>query len=57
MGPCQTLLPFPISNIGACPLKVTDIQILGVDGADYWLLGMPSFPVALEPRHIVGERG
>jgi hypothetical protein len=55
VGACQTLQPFPISNTGTCPLRVTDVAIGGMDPGDFALSGLPSFPVILEPGHIVGE--
>jgi hypothetical protein len=54
-GPCRSLLPFPISNTGTCPLWITDIQIGGPQAAEYSLVGLPSFPIILEQGHIVGE--
>lgn len=54
-GPCRTDLPFPISNVGTCPLWITDIVIGGPQGAEYSLIGRPSYPIILEPGHIVGE--
>ena len=55
MGPCQSLKPFPISNTGNCPLAITDISISGPEAVDYSLVGLPSFPIILEPGHVVGE--
>ncbi|MBI2843864.1 MAG: choice-of-anchor D domain-containing protein [Armatimonadetes bacterium] len=55
IGPCVSLLPFPISNTGTCPLKITAITIGGPDASFYSLDGLPSFPIILEPGHIVGE--
>ena len=52
---CTSLEPFPISNTGTCPLTITDIQIGGPQAAEYSLVGLPSFPIILEPGHIVGE--
>src|SRR5207249_10657527 len=54
-GPCTTLLPFPISNKGQCNLVITSITIGGVDAGDYRFSALPSFPIILEPGHIVGE--
>lgn len=55
VGACQSLQPFPISNTGTCNLKITNISIGGVDGNDYSLSGLPSFPIILEPGHVAGE--
>lgn len=57
VGPCLSLLPFPISNTGTCDLTITDISISGPDASAYWLVGLPSFPIILEPGHVVGEGG
>jgi hypothetical protein len=54
-GPCRSQLPFPISNLGDCPLTITSITIGGPQGAEYSLVGLPSFPIILEAGHIVGE--
>jgi len=54
MGPCQSLKPFPISNTGTCPLVITNISISGPEAGDYSFVGLPSFPIILEPGHIVG---
>jgi hypothetical protein len=55
VGACTTEQPFPISNTGACPLVITDISLGGADVGDYAMSGLPSFPIILEPGHIVGE--
>ncbi len=55
IGACSTQAPFPISNTGACNLTITNIAIGGPDGSDYSLSGLPSFPIILEPGHMVGE--
>jgi hypothetical protein len=55
VGTCTSLQPFPISNKGNCNLTVTSITIGGANPGDYSLSGLPSFPVILEPGHIVGE--
>jgi photosystem II stability/assembly factor-like uncharacterized protein len=55
IGPCHSLSPFPISNTGSCNLTITNITIGGTDAGDYSLAGLPSFPIILEPGHIVGE--
>jgi len=54
-APCSSLKPFPISNTGTCPLTITDISISGPQAAEYSLIGLPSFPIILEPGHVVGE--
>lgn len=54
-GSCKSVEPFPISNTGFCPLVITDISIGGVEAGDYSFIGLPSFPIILEPGHIVGE--
>ncbi len=54
-GACSTPLPFPISNRGECNLVITDISIGGVNAGDFGLSGLPSFPVILQPGHIVGD--
>ena len=55
VGPCTSLKPFPISNTGTCNLKITSISIGGPNGSEFSLVGLPSFPIILEPGHIVGE--
>ncbi|HKQ37973.1 MAG TPA: choice-of-anchor D domain-containing protein, partial [Verrucomicrobiae bacterium] len=54
-GPCRSVLPFPISNTGTCPLWIANITIGGAQAADYSFVGLPSFPIILEQGHIVGE--
>ena len=55
IGPCHSMNPFPISNTGSCNLTITNITIGGTNAGDYSLAGLPSFPIILEPGHIVGE--
>ena len=55
IGPCNSANPFPISNTGSCNLTITNITINGANAGDYSLAGLPSFPIILEPGHIVGE--
>jgi photosystem II stability/assembly factor-like uncharacterized protein len=55
IGPCHSANPFPISNTGSCNLTITNITIGGINAGDYSLAGLPSFPIILEPGHIVGE--
>jgi hypothetical protein len=55
LGPCQTELPFPISNTGTCPLTITAIVLGGANVGDFGMSGLPSFPIILEPGHLVGE--
>lgn len=52
IGPCSSAKPFPISNTGICNLEITNIS---VDNPDYSLSGLPSYPIILEPGHVVGE--
>jgi hypothetical protein len=54
IGPCTSFRPFPISNTGTCNLTITNITIGGTDQGDYSLVGLPSFPIILEPGHVVG---
>jgi hypothetical protein len=54
-GVCTTAKPFPISNTGTCNLNITNIAIGGVNGGDYSLSGLPSFPIILQPGHVAGE--
>ena len=54
-GPCRSVLPFPISNTGTCPLWIVNVQIGGPQAAEYSLVGLPSFPIILEQGHIVGD--
>src|SRR6185369_2658439 len=54
-GNCSTALPFPISNKGDCNLVITNIWISGTNAGDFSMSGLPSFPIILEPGHIVGE--
>jgi hypothetical protein len=54
VGPCSSDLPFPISNTGTCDLVITEIAIV-LNQAEYSLIGLPSYPIILEPGHIVGE--
>ncbi|HXI03836.1 MAG TPA: choice-of-anchor D domain-containing protein [Candidatus Saccharimonadales bacterium] len=53
-GACTTALPFPVSNTGTCPLKITGFAISS-NPAEYSLLGLPSFPILLEQGHIAGD--
>ena len=55
IGPCHSLSAFPISNTGLCNLTITNITVGGTNAGDYSLSGLPSFPIILEPGHIVGE--
>jgi hypothetical protein len=55
VGACQSQVPFPISNTGTCNLIITNIAIGGADGSEYSLSGLPSFPIILQPGHVVGE--
>ena len=51
---CLSNEPFPVSNTGTCNLTITALTITD-NGAEYSLLGLPSFPIILEPGHIAGE--
>ena len=55
IGACKVPLPFPISNTGTCPLRITNIAIGGVNAGDFSISGLPSFPILLDPGHIAGE--
>jgi hypothetical protein len=55
IGACSTPKPFPISNTGTCNLNITSVAIGGNDSNDYALSGLPSYPIILEPGHVVGE--
>jgi hypothetical protein len=55
VGACLSSEPFPISNTGTCPLKITAITLGGANPAAYEFIGLPSFPIILEQGHIVGE--
>ena len=55
IGACTTPKPFPISNTGTCNLTINSITVGGVNAGDYSIAGLPSFPIILEPGHIVGE--
>jgi len=53
IGFCTTLQPFPISNKGICPVKVTDVSVN--DPNNFGLSALPSFPINLQPGHTVGD--
>jgi hypothetical protein len=55
LGACTSSKPFPVSNTGACNLRITDMSIGGTDAGDFSLKSLPSFPIILEPGHIAGE--
>ncbi len=55
VGACETKLPFPISNTGTCPLTINSIVLGGENVGDFGTSGLPSFPIILEPGHLVGE--
>ena len=56
VGSCQTALPFPISNKSAtCNLTITALGLGGANAGDYGFSGLPSFPIILEPGHVVGD--
>ena len=54
VGACTSADPFPVSNLGICPLNITAFGITD-NAAEYSLAGLPSFPIILEPGHIAGE--
>ena len=54
VGPCEKLLPFPISNTGTCNLTITEVAII-TNQTEYSVVGLPSYPIVLQPGHIVGE--
>jgi hypothetical protein len=54
VGACVTPEPFPVSNTGDCPLKITGFAIV-TDSAEYSISGLPSFPIILEAGHEAGE--
>lgn len=51
VGACVSAKAFPILNKGLCPVSITSITITG----PYSLLGLPSFPINLQPGHTVGD--
>src|SRR4029450_9692754 len=55
VGACVTPKPFPISNTGQCNLTIKSITVSGAAAGDYTLIGLPSFPIVLQPGHIGGE--
>lgn len=52
---CQSSRPFVISNTGTCNLTITNVAIGGVHAGDFSLLGLPAFPITLQPGHAVGS--
>jgi len=55
VGACQSALPFPVANTGACPAIVQSITIGGVDASNYSLTGAPGLPITLSPGEQVGD--
>jgi hypothetical protein len=59
VGACTTQKPFPISNTGKCNLSITNVAVTGDPGgdhiSDYSLSGLPSYPIILQPGHVIGE--
>jgi len=51
---CSTERPFSITNIGDCPMTVTDFQIVQ-PGADYSVIELPTLPATLMPGEELGE--
>jgi hypothetical protein len=54
IGACQSLRPFPVSNTGNCPLKITAVTLGGANPGDYALVNLPSFPIILEQGQVIG---
>jgi hypothetical protein len=54
VGACTTPEPFPVSNTGTCPLRITNFAVT-TDAAEYSLQALPSFPIILEAGHEAGE--
>jgi hypothetical protein len=52
VGTCSSEQIFEISNTGGCNLTITNIAL---NGTDYALAGLTSFPIILEPGHQVGN--
>ncbi len=57
LGTCQSSKPFVISNTGTCDLTITNVALGGPNASDYFLSGLPAFPIILEPGHEVGSGG
>src|SRR5262249_46595484 len=55
LGACTSSTPCPVSNTGTCNLKITNGAIGGTNAGGFRLSGLPSFPIILQPGHIVGE--
>jgi len=55
VGACNTLESFPISNKGSCPIKIPSITLGGANSNAYFMSGLPSFPINLQPGHTVGD--
>lgn len=55
VGACKSLVPFPISNKGSCPIVIPSIALSGADSGAYLFSGLPSFPINLQPGHVVGD--
>jgi len=53
VGACNSRLPFPVSNTGDCNLVITDLSIT-INSEEYSFSGLQSFPIILEPGHVVG---
>jgi M6 family metalloprotease-like protein len=54
VGACTNANPFPVSNVGNCPLRISNFAI-SAGSPEFSLSGLPSFPIILEPGHIAGE--
>lgn len=59
VGACTSQKTFPISNTGKCNLIITNVAVTGDPGgdhiSDYSLAGLPSYPIILQPGHVIGE--
>jgi len=53
VGDCNSQNPFPVSNTGTCNLTIPALW-MSDNPVEYSLPGLPSFPIILEPGHIVG---
>jgi len=54
VGACTNANPFPVSNVGTCPLRISNFAI-SAGSPEFALSGLPSFPIILDPGHIAGE--
>ncbi len=56
-GACSSARPFPISNTGACTVKVTNVSLSGPNPGDYAFSGLPTLPTVLGPGDVLGSGG